>query len=237
MSNGNLQANQTWSKFSAFRVLGDHEPMPGFRLVMQFAPDNGSIMRVLSSRARATDPVDSDLARVTIRAGIGLLQSRNVSFVYANSEEVVALIRGDAVSRMGSSMAVYEQLISMFSARMALLLGEEIIIHGKIYEFPDLGIARRAFISGLEWLEDGASMRAAQRLGAQLRGLGKPFDPQTIISIEGQSNLLRSAGVDLESLPGWWWRGIAARFRGDGGVELYDDVPAGAEFAALITDV
>ncbi len=235
MSSSN--ANQTWSKFSAFRVLGDHEPMPGFRLVMQFAPDPASVGRVLASRARNADAIDSELARVTIRSGIGLLQSRNVSFVYSNPEEVVALIRSDAVSRMNSSMAVYEQLLSMFSARMALLLGEEVVVHGRIYEFPDLGIARRAFISALEWLEDGASVRAAMRVGSQMRGLGKNVDLQTVASIEGQNNLLRAAGVDLESLPGWWWRGIAARFRGDGGVELYDDVPGGADFAALIADV
>ncbi|MCA9692582.1 MAG: hypothetical protein KC636_23485 [Myxococcales bacterium] len=231
------QANDTWSKFSAFRVLGDHEPMPGFRLVMQLSPDPTSVARALGLRSRVSDPVDSELARGTIRAGIGLLQSRNVSFVYANSEEAVVLVRADAVSRMGSSMAVYEQLLSMFSARLAILLGEEMVVHGRIYELPDLGIARRAFIAALEWLEDSASQRASHRLGMQMQALGKPFERAVLASIEGQTNLLRSAGIDLEALPSWWWRGIAARFRGDGGVELYDDVPSGAEFAALIADV
>ena len=49
--------------------------------------------------------------------------------------------------------------------------------------------------------------------------------------------LLRNGGVDLEQLPHWWGRGIAARFRSDGGVELYDDVPHGQDFAALVSDV
>ena len=43
--------------------------------------------------------------------------------------------------------------------------------------------------------------------------------------------------IDLEALPHWWWRGVAARFRSDGGVELYDDVPQGQDFAALVSDV
>ena len=123
--NAEVQGNNTWGKFSAFRVLGDHEPMPGFRLVMQFAPRAEAVARLLEVRARQTDPLDSELARLTVRAGIGLLQSHNVSFAYANAEEVVALIRPDAVARMGSSLAVYEQLLSMYSARLAVLLGED----------------------------------------------------------------------------------------------------------------
>ena len=51
MSNAEVQGNNTWGKFSAFRVLGDHEPMPGFRLVMQFAPRAEAVARLLEVRA------------------------------------------------------------------------------------------------------------------------------------------------------------------------------------------
>jgi|JI9StandDraft_1071089.scaffolds.fasta_scaffold68510_2 hypothetical protein len=237
MSNAEVQGNNTWGKFSAFRVLGDHEPMPGFRLVMQFAPRAEAVARLLEVRARQADPLDSELARLTVRAGIGLLQSHNVSFAYANAEEVVVLIRQDAVTRMGSSLAVYEQLLSMYSARLAVLLGEELVAHGHIFEFPDLGIARRAFVAAQEWLEEATPVRSSRRLGSQMRGQGQPFHTTMIDTVESQMQLLRGAGVDLDGLPHWWWRGIAARFRSDGGVELYDDVPHGADFAALVTDV
>jgi len=237
MNSAEVQGNHTWGKFSAFRVLGDHEPMPGFRLVMQFAPRPEGLTRLLEQRARNSDTLDSELARLTVRAGIGLLQSHNVSFAYANAEEVVALIRPDAVARMGSSLAVYEQLLSMYSARLAVLLGEELHVHGHIFEFPDLGIARRAFVAAQEWAEEGTPLRSARRLGSQLRGQGQGFHPGSIDSVEAQMTTLRGAGVDLDALPHWWWRGIAARFRSDGGVELYDDVPHGAELAALVSDV
>ena len=237
MHSAEVQANHTWGKFSAFRVLGDHEPMPGFRLVMQFAPRAEAVMRLLEQRSRSSDPLDSELARLTVRSGIGLLQSHNVSFAYANAEEVVVLIRQDAVTRMGSSLAVYEQLLSMYSARLAVLLGEELVAHGHIFEFPDLGIARRAFVAAQEWLEEATPVRSSRRLGSQMRGQGQPFHTTMIDTVESQMQLLRGAGVDLDGLPHWWWRGIAARFRSDGGVELYDDVPHGADFAALVTDV
>jgi len=235
--NAEVQGNNTWGKFSAFRVLGDHEPMPGFRLVMQFAPRAEAVARLLEVRARQTDPLDSELGRLTVRAGIGLLQSHNVSFAYANAEEVVVLIRQDAVNRMGSSLAVYEQLLSMYSARLAVLLGEELVAHGHIFEFPDLGIARRAFVAAQEWLEECTPARSSRRLGSQMRGQGQPFHASMVETIDAQMQLLRGANVDLDSLPHWWWRGIAARFRSDGGVELYDDVPHGPDFAALVTDV
>ena len=184
MHSAEVQANHTWGKFSAFRVLGDHEPMPGFRLVMQFAPRAEAVMRLLEQRSRSSDPLDSEL-----------------------------------------------------SARLAVLLGEELIVHGHIFEFPDLGIARRAFLAALEWVDESTSLRSTRHLGSQMRGQGQPFSASSIESIEGQIGTLRAGGVDLEQLPHCWWRGVAARFRSDGGVELYDDVPHGQDFAALVSDV
>lgn len=236
MQSAAVRANATWNKFSAFRVLGDHEPMPGFRLVMQLAPTAESLARVLAARANKSDALDSELARATVRAGVGLLQSQFVSFAYATPEETVALVRVDAVGRVGSSLAVYDRLVSMYAARVAVLLGEELVISGSIYEFPDLGIAQRAFIAAQEWVEEATPQRTAWRLAQQMAAQGKALAEGVLDSLDGQASLIRAAGVELDKLPGWWWRGIAARMRVDGGVELYDDVPAGAGFAAIIND-
>jgi hypothetical protein len=236
MQSAAVRANATWNKFSAFRVLGDHEPMPGFRLVMQLAPTSESMARVLAGRANKSDPLDSELARATVRAGVGLLQSQFVSFAYATPEEIVALIRVDAVSRVGSSLAVYDRLVSMYASRFAVLLGEELVVSGSIYEFPDLGIAQRAFIAAQEWVEEATPQRTAWRLAQQLSAQGKALADGVLDSLDGQATLIRNSGVELDKLPSWWWRGIAARMRVDGGVELYDEVPSGAGFAAIIND-
>jgi len=228
------RANATWNKFSAFRVLGDHEPMPGFRLVMRLAPTPESLARLLGLRAAQSDALDSELARATVRAGVGLLQSHFVSFAYATPEEIVALIRLGAVNKLGSSLAVYDRLVSMYSSRVSVLLGEEVVVTGSIYEFPDLGIAQRAFIAAQEWVEEATPLRSAWRVSQQRTAKGESVG--SLGTAEGQASVLRSAGVDLEKLPSWWWRGIAARMRVDGGVELYDEVPSGADFAALIAD-
>jgi hypothetical protein len=230
------RANATWNKFSAFRVLGDHEPMPGFRLVIRLAPTPDSLARLLSARAERSDALDSELARAIVRAGVGLLQSHFVSFAYATPEEIVALIRLDAVAKVGSSLAVYDRLVSMYSSRMAVLLGDEAVVTGSIYEFPDLGIAQRAFIAAQEWVEEATPLRSAWRVSQQRAAKGEAVDSGALATAEGQAGVLRAAGVDLEKLPSWWWRGIAARMRGDGGVELYDEVPSGADLASLIAD-
>ncbi len=229
-------ANQNWEKFSVFRVISDHKPMPGFRLVIQLSPARESVSRIAASRARTQEPLDPDLSRAVLRAGIGLLQSRLVSFVYANTEEVLLLIREDAVGRLGNSNAVYEHLLSQFASRLSLMIGEEVIVRGQLYEFPDLGIVRRAFLAALEWVEEAAPTRASVRVSDQMRGAGRAPDPLVLRSIEGQHNLIRNAGVDLESLPSWWWRGIGARFRRDGGVDLHDDLPSGSKFTSLVAD-
>ena len=234
MTSAAARANATWNKFSAFRVLGDHEPMPGFRLVMQLAPTSESVARVLAARAGKAEALDPDFAKAMVRAGVGALHSQFVSFAYATAEEVVLLIRADAVTRVGSSLAVYDRLVSSYAARVALILGEEVVITGSIFEFPDLGIAQKAFIAAQEWVEEATPLRSAWRVAQQHQAQGR--GAAAVDTLDGQTSVLRSAGVDLERLPGWWWRGIAARMRADGGVELYDEVPSGADFAALITD-
>ncbi len=234
MTSAASRANATWNKFSAFRVLGDHEPMPGFRLVMHLAPTSESVARALAARASKAEVLDPELSKALIRAGVGVLHSGFVSFAYATPEEVVLLVRVDAVGKVGSSLAVYDRLLSMYAARVALILGEEIVVSGSIYEFPDIGIAQRAFIAAQEWVEEATPLRSAWRVAQQQQAQGRGV--AGFESVDGQAQVLRGAGVDLERLPGWWWRGIAARIRGDGGVELYDEVPSGADFAALITD-
>ena len=110
------------------------------------------------------------------------------------------------------------------------------MVTGSIYEFPDLGIAQRAFIAAQEWVEEATPLRSAWRVSQQRAAKGEAVDSGALATTEGQAGVLRAAGVDLEKLPSWWWRGIAARMRGDGGVELYDEVPSGADLASLIAD-
>jgi hypothetical protein len=234
MTSAASRANATWNKFSAFRVLGDHEPMPGFRLVVQLAPTPESVGRAVAARAAKSEVLDPELGKALVRAGVGLLHSSLLSFAYATPEEVVGLIRVDAVGKVGSSLAVYDRLVSMYAARVALILGEELVVSGSIYEFPDLGIAQRAFIAAQEWVEEATPLRSAARVIQQLQAQGR--GGLSLDAPDGMKAALRAGGVDPEKLPGWWWRGIAARIRADGGVELYDEVPSGADFAALITD-
>lgn len=236
MQDGAFDVHAAWKRFSAFQVLGDHMPMTGFRLVLQIAADAARVDGLLEARARESDPLDPELARATVRAGLGIVRSDAVSFVYAAPEETVALLRPNSVKGVGRSLEVHDRLVSMVAARLALLVGEEVAVHARIYEFPDLGVVRRAFCSVLEAIEEATPLRSAMRLGAQLRGRGQPFHPSMIETLEEQTALLQGGGIDMEALPPWWWRGVAARPAADGEVRVFDDLPAGDDFAALVDD-
>jgi len=236
MQNGAFDVHAAWNRFSAFQVLGDHMPMTGFRLVLQIAADPARLDALLEARATNSDPLDPELARATLRAGLAVVRSDSVSFVYAAPEEAVALLRPNSVKGVGRSLEVHDQLVSLVAARLALLVGEEIPVHARIYEFPDLGVARRAFCGVLEAIEEATPLRSAMRLGAQLRGRGEPFHPSMIETLEEQTALLQGGGIDMEALPPWWWRGVAARPAANGDVRVFDDLPSGDEFAALIND-
>ena len=237
MKNGRFSSHPAWKKFAQFQVFEDHTPMAGFRLVMQICAAPASLERLVEARAKdCNDPLDPELARLTVRAGLGLVRSGLVSFVYATPEEAVALIRKDVLVGPGSSMGIHDRLVSMFAARFALLAGYEMPARGRIYEFPDLAVVRRAFSTVQEGVEEWTPVRSSSRLGAQLRGRGEAFHPSMVETLEEQTSLLRSNGVDMDTLPSWWWRGVAARARADGRIEVFDDLPAGEEFGALVDD-
>lgn len=228
-----MSTNGSWDGFSAFQVFGDHVPMGGFFLVVRLSADAERLSSVLESRAGSSAALDPELAQAMVRAGLGLMQSGSVSFVYANTEEVVALIRADSVSEAGKSLVVHDHLVSMLAARLALLAGREVPVHAAVYEFPDISVVRRAFTTALDSVEETTPARSARRIGAQMRGRGEPFHPSMVETLEEQMGLLEEKGVDMESLPPWWWRGVAAR-AGDAGVEVFDDLPSGDEFGTLV---
>ena len=53
-------------------------------------------------------------------------------------------------------------------------------------------------------------------------------------TLEEQSHLLQTHGIDMDALPAWWWRGVAAT-HGARGIAVYDDLPSGDELASLLT--
>lgn len=228
--------HQAWHKFAPFQVFDDHTPMGGFRLVMQVAPVAAPLDRAVEARATASTPLDPDLASLSIRAGLGLIRSGVASFVYATPDEVMLLVNPEACSGAGASMAVHDRLVSSFSARLSLLSGHELPATGRIYEFPDLDVARKAFRTVQDAVVTGVLRRAVVRLATQLRARNETFDPTMLDSPDEQAELLRTNGVQLEELPPWWVGGVAARARGDGSVEVFDDLPVGDAFATLVLD-
>jgi hypothetical protein len=225
-----------WKKIAPFQVFGDYAPMQGFRLVVAVGPTSEALTSVLESRAGETPMLDPDLARATMRAGLGLLRSGVGQFAYANSEQALVLVRPDLGARAGSAPAIENQLVSMFAARLSLLCGRELAVQARIYEFPDITVVRRALSTLVEEVEDTTPLRSSIWLGAQLRGRGQPFHPSMLETIEEQTSLLRSHGIDMDTLPGWWWRGIAAQVGQGGAVEVYDELPPGDAFGQLVPD-
>jgi len=142
----------------------------------------------------------------------------------------VALLKEGA----GAPAPIQNELVSMFAARLSLLLGDELTAVGCIYELPDLSVVRRAFAVMLEDTEEATPHRSSLWLGAQLKGRGQAFHPSMIETLEEQSSLLQGNGIDMDSLPGWWWRGMAALRRANGTIEVVDEVPSGDAFAALV---
>lgn len=230
-----MASNGPWQGFSSFQIFGDHVPSGGVFQVIHIAADPKRLSEALETRAASSDPLDPQLAQAVLRAGLGLMQSGAVSFVYANTEGVTALVRPEAVAGAGKSMEVHDHLVSTFAARVALLAGRELPVAAHLYEFPDLQVVRNAFVSLLDSIEESTMVRCASRIGAQMRGRGEPFHPSMIESLEEQMHLLEDKGVDMENLPPWWWRGVAAR-ASDAGVEVFDELPAGEDFGTLVPE-
>lgn len=232
-----MHVQSSWNAFSAFQVFGDHVPMDGFSLVVRISADPEAVDQMIAARALDQQPLDPELAVMMVRAGIGLIQSQAVSFIYANPDETIAVLRREAVFEVGQSLEVHDHLISSWAARMALISGESLPVSGRVYEFPDMGVVRKAVRSAVDNHEEQTLRRSAMRLGAQLRGRGEPFHTSMIETLEEQSHLLRDNGIDVDVLPSWWWRGVAARssnIHDPNQVEIWGQLPASEQVSALI---
>jgi len=233
MHNGTLEA---WKKISAFEVFGDYVPMSGFRLVIKVGARHEALEAILESRARQTEPLDPHLARWVMRAGLGLSRSGLASFVYATSYDAVVVIRSDLKPEAGTAMRIHSELLTLFTARLSLLTGRELPAIAHIFEFPDVAVVRKALVALVEDVEESTPLRSSQWLGAQLRGRGQAFHPSMVETLEEQTSLLQANGVDMDSLPSWWWRGVAAQVDVDGRIQVFDELPQGEALGALIPD-
>ncbi len=240
MNNGNHNpgawASPAWGKIGAFQVFGDYAPMPGFRIVVAVGPTSEVLTQLLESRASDVPWLDPDLARANMRAGLGLLRSGVGEFVYANIEQALVLLSHDASARAGTAVAIQSRIVSMYAARLALLSGRELPVQARMFEFPDITVVRRALSAIVEDVEETTPRRSSIWLGAQMRGRGQQFHPSMIETIEEQTSLLRGHGIDMDSLPGWWWRGVAAHQGRGGALQVFDELPHGDEFGELVPE-
>ncbi|MFO0633754.1 MAG: hypothetical protein U0168_12970 [Nannocystaceae bacterium] len=225
-----------WSRIGAFQVFGDYTAMSGFRLVIAVGPSSNALTELLEGRANDAAWLDPDLARASIRAGLGLLRAGVGDFVYANAEQTLVLVRRDLSARAGSALAVQSQLVSSYAARLSLLCGRELSVQARIFEFPDITVVRRALATLVEEIEETTPLRSSIWLGAQLRGRGQPFHPSMVETLEEQTSLLRGHGIDMDSLPAWWWRGVAAQLGDGGALRVFDDLPHGEAFGELVPE-
>ena len=102
-----------------------------------------------------------------MRAGLGLVRTPWVSFIYVNPEETVAVLRRESVQEVGQSLVVHDHLISTWAARMAMISGRSVPVSGQVFELPDIGVVRTALRSAIDAFEEGTPARSARRLGAQ----------------------------------------------------------------------
>lgn len=215
----------TWKKFAAFQVFGDYAPSQGFRVMVRVGAEPERLRELLRQRAQGKDVLDPELAVANLRAGLGLLRTGLVSFAYATVEEVIVLLRAEAVEPEGAPIEIQNRLVSDYSSTLSVLLGQSVRAHAQIFEVPDVEIARRGVVALAEDVEETTPLRSALWLGAQLEGRGQPFHPSMAETIEEQSHLLQTHGIDMDALPPWWWRGVAA-ISVDEGVQVYDELPS-----------
>jgi hypothetical protein len=225
-----------WKKIGAFQVFGDYMPMQGFRMVVQVGLPRDVLEGMLESRAPTSDALDPTLARWNIRAGLGLVRSGLASFVYATPEETIVVVRAEALRGAGSPLRVENQFLSMYAARLSMLAQREVPVHARIYEFPDIIVVRRALGSLIAEIEDTTPLRSSIWLGHQLRGRGQPFHPSMLETLEEQTTFLSGHGIDMDQLPSWWWRGVAAQVTADGAINVFDELPSSEEFGALVPE-
>lgn len=229
-----MLAQSSWNAFSAFQLFGDHVPMDGFTLVVRITADRQAVDQLLAQRAAEQPVLDPELAQMMLRAGLGLVRSPASRFVYATCEETVVVLRREAVSEVGQSLEIHDHLVSSWAARLALISGESVAACGQVYELPDVGVVRKLIRTVIDGYEDQTPLRSARRLGAQLRGRGQPFHLAMVETIEEQTHLLEQHGIDINALPSWWWRGVAARSNGARGIDVFSELPNSDELVSLI---
>jgi hypothetical protein len=225
-----------WSRIGAFEVFGDYVPMSGFRLVIAVGPTQAALTDALEERAGDAAWLDPDLARATMRAGLGLLRGTLAEFVYANAEQAMVVLRPERTTAAGATMAISAQLVSAYASRVSLLCGREMSLQARVFELPDVTVVRRALGALVEDVEDNTPLRSSLWLGAQLRGRGQAFHPSMVETLEEQTSLLRGHGIDMDTLPAWWWRGVAAHVDPAGALRVYDDLPHGEAFGDLVPE-
>lgn len=224
----------TWNKFAAFEVFGDYRPNGSARLLVRVATPPDRLAALLSRRANDRGALDPDLGGAVLRAGLGLLRTELVSFAYATVEEAIVLLRPDALSAECPPIVAQNRLVAHYAAQLSVLVGEALGANAQIFEVPDLTVARRGLSALAEDVEEATPRRSAMWLGAQLQGRGEPFHPSMVETLEEQSHLLQTHGIDMDALPGWWWRGMAATRREGQGVAVLDELPTGDDFGALL---
>ncbi len=230
-----VDAHPTWTKLSAFQVFGDYSPMRGFRVLVRVGAEPEALLEALEARAATHDLLDPELARALLRSGLGLLRTGLVRLAYATTEEALLLLHADAVDGEGAAIAAQNRLLADYAASLSLLLGRPLAAHAQIFEVPDLAVARRGLVALCADVEEGTPLRSAMWLGAQLRGRGQPFHPSMVETLEEQSHLLQTHGVDMDALPTWWWRGVLATHDVEG-IDVYDELPGGEELGHLVPE-
>ena len=225
--------SDAWHSFTAFQVFADHVPVGGSSLMLRLVPDVPSMAACLSQRAPNADPLDPEFTQMIIRAGLALAQIDGVTLVYASGHECCVVVDGSRISEVGQSLLLHDFMVSRFAARLAILTGSEIAVTGSLYEFPSPEVVRRALAASLQGVEAAAPWRAAFYVGTQVLGRGGSFDPASIQTEEGQQGILRAAGVNLQALPAWWRRGLAARSNTEV-VELFDQLHDAEALTALV---
>src|SRR5690606_10490983 len=144
-------------------VFGDHVPMGGFSLVVRIVADAEAVDRLLARRAPRQQVLDPELAQMMVRAGLGLVQLPASRFVYATCDEVVVILRPEAVAEVGLSLEVHVHLISHWVGRMTSISGEALPVCGRVYELPDVGVVRKLIRSAVDGFEDQTPLRSARR--------------------------------------------------------------------------
>lgn len=221
-------------RLSPFEVFGDYAPLQGGRVLVRVGPLSEAHDALVEKRANEHETLDPALAQGYLRAGLSLVRASGVSFAWASPEEALVLLREPVGATQGTAVSMCNQLLSMFSARLSLILGHEVPLESRLYELPDLAVVRKAVAAIVEDVEENTPLRSSLWLGAQLRGRGQPFHPSMIESLEEQSSLLQTNGIDMDALPSWWWRGMAATRDEGGAVSVIDELPSGEALARLV---